>query len=242
MLAFYTKFALVGMTLIGGGVVYQESQDVPQDKVGGFTLEAGDHSLESLVDRSAVFLQRNYLYSQEELAAHPSGSIHLQNKLELDRKGCEEVLSQFLYAKGFAIVPLDEKKGIYEVIHMQGPKRTEIAARATWMSPQQVLDKRDLKHVVLCSVRLHSINAQTATTALRPFFSQGGAGPGALMPGNVGTDHTILLQGFAGQVAAAIELLQRVDEPNEHALKDSKAFESRFSKLEKRVDALEKAR
>ena len=211
----------------------------PQRVSTGFVLEAGDHDLVDLIERAAEYLGRNIFMDLNSMrAATPAGgaTIAIQKRLEVDALGCEELLSQLLYSKGFALVPRDPSKGLYEVIAMQGPKRGEIQSGAMFMTPEEVLRRPNLKMVVLTAVPLEHIQVQVATNSLRPFFASSGQLGATLTLGNVGNNRAMLLQGFADQVAAAIRLLRLLDVP-------PGVFEptlaSRIQALEKRVSELE---
>jgi type II secretory pathway component GspD/PulD (secretin) len=211
----------------------------PQQTSTGFVLEAGDHELLDLIDRVAEYLGRNFLMDPASIrAATPSGTarISLQKRLEVDALGCEELLSQLLYSKGFAIVPRDPGKGLYEVIAMQGPKRGEIQSGAVFMTPEEVLRRPNLKMTVLTAVPLEHIQVQVATNSLRPFFAQSSQVGAGLTLGNVGNNAAMLLQGFRHQVAAAIRVLRLVDVPQQ---KSEPTLADRIQALEKRVRELE---
>ena len=66
--------------------------------------------------------------------------------------------------------------------------------------------------MVLTSVPLKHIDAAKASQQLRPFFTSGG-GRNGLSFGNAGNQRSLLLQGYANQVATAIRLLRDVDQP-----------------------------
>jgi hypothetical protein len=182
----------------------------------GFVLEAGDLSIDELIDSAAQFLNRNILYLPAEVQSGPKGaavSVHLQNRLELDANGCEEMLCTLLYSRGFALTLLDPGRNLYEVIHMAGPRAKEISARAVYMTPDEILRRPQLRMAVLTTVELQNINTPVAVNALRPFFGQSGPQGGALQLGNVGNSGGLILQGFADQVAAAIRLVRECDKP-----------------------------
>jgi hypothetical protein len=181
----------------------------------GFVLEAGDVPIEELIDSAAQFLNRNILYLPAEVQSGPKGaavSVHLQNRLELDANGCEEMLCTLLYSRGFALTVLDPSRNLYEVILMTGARAKELGTRAVYMSPDEVLRRPQLRMTVLTTVELQHINAPVAVNALRPFFAQGGNGP-TLQLGNAGNNASLLLQGFADQVTVAIRLLRECDKP-----------------------------
>jgi hypothetical protein len=182
----------------------------------GFVLEAGDLGLEDLIDAAAQVLGRNILYTPAEFQGGGKASaptVHLQNRLELDANGCEEMLSSLLYARGYAVTPLDPGRNVYEVIAMFGPRGKEISTRAVSMTPDEVLRRPMLRVVVLTTLDLQHINAPVAVNALRPFYGQAGNQASTLQFGNVGNNRSLLLEGFADQVAAAIRIIRECDKP-----------------------------
>lgn len=195
--------------LIGASSLPDNAEPVQQpDK---FVIEAGQHDIKDLVDRSAAFLGRNYLYSEADFLNAPESTVRLQHRLELDAQGCEEVVGQLAYTVGYAMLPVDAERGIYQWIFRQGPKRSEIPTSSTPMEPEEVMARRNSKMPVLTTIPLQHINATAAQNQLRPFFLAGGGGAAQIQFGVAG--QALLVQGFADQVAAAIELLRKVDVP-----------------------------
>ena len=180
----------------------------------GMTLPAGEITANDLIDAAAKFLGRNILWSPQELGN--AQTFALQRPLAVDARGCEEVLCQLLATRNLIVLPIDESKNLFEVVSLQGARQRDVAAAAVWRTPDELLQREQLKQLVICLVPLKHINAQVATNALRPFFGMFGGGnnsPAALVIGNIGTNEAILLQGFADQVADAIRLLRESDKP-----------------------------
>lgn len=178
----------------------------------GMTLPAGEITANDLIDAAAKFLGRNILWSPQELGNTPT--FGLQRPLAVDARGCEEVLCQLLATRNLIVLPIDEQKNLYEVVSLQGPRQRDIPAAAVWRTPDELLQREQLKQLVISIVPLKHINAQIATNALRPFFGMSGQNSAAsLIIGNVGTNEAVLLQGFADQVADAIRLLRESDKP-----------------------------
>jgi len=190
------------------------AQDRPKTSQG-FVLEAGEHRLQDILNSAAEFLNRNYIMPTAELA-NAANTIEIQRKLNLDAIGCEEVVSQLAYVKGFTIVPLDPLRGLYEVVSQRGQRVAEIGINPLHLSPDEVLRKSRMKVQVLTSVPLKHLDAAKASQQLRPFFTSGG-GRNGLQFGNAGNQRSLLLQGYASQVAGAIRLLREVDKPEREA-------------------------
>lgn len=205
-----------------------------------FVVEAGELKMGDLIDRAAAYLKRNILSNEQEMANASQGTpvFKLQQPITTDRDGCEDLLTSLLYTRGFAIVPLDESKGVYEVIAMNGPRQREVFSRAAQRTPEQILARPNLKMSVSVVVPLKHVNATIATNALRPFFASTG-GPqagGSLTIGNVGNNSAMLVSGLQDQVANAIRLLQVADIPG---APDAPGTAERLEALSQRVRALE---
>ena len=205
-----------------------------------FVIEAGEHDLRDLLNRSAVFLGRNYLYSEGDLANTPDTKVRLQQKLVLDAKSCEEVVSQLAYQLGFAMIPINPEQGIYEWIFRAGPKRPELAMRPIQLEPEQVLAQRKLLQQVLTAVPMRHVNATRACNELRPFILGGTQGFGVTL-GVAG--ESLLIQGFTDQVASVIELVREIDtvpgaeearEPGEQGWRQQ--IEARIKALESKLE------
>ncbi|MCK5940333.1 MAG: hypothetical protein KAI24_00075 [Planctomycetes bacterium] len=214
-----------------------------------FVLPAGEMTITGLVDACASHLDWNILYNEQEIAsAAPGGNkSKLQRQVVTDSDGCEELLYSLLYRHGFAVVPLDPARDVYEVILMAGPRGREVANRATHKPVEQILARPNLKVPVITVVRLEHINAQLANNALRPFFASnsGGYGANSLSIGNVGNAQSLLLQGFQDQVAQAIRMIglcdieQPAQDYHGQPLPDYIArLEQRIKKLENRLEKL----
>ena len=203
-----------------------------------FVAPAGEEELTKLIDRCAAYLQRNILYSHEELTTPKAGPvlIKLQQPVTTDRDGCEVFLSQMLYRAGFALTQMDEKGTMLEVISLQGPRAREISQRAVMRAAEDVLARPDLRVPVTVVLKLENTNATIATNALRPFFASAGASSSPLLIGNVGNNTAMLLSGMQDQVAQAIRIVRASDVPGGKEWID---IEQRLAVIAARLDALE---
>ena len=215
-------------------VAQQGQKEAPKPP---FVLEAGEVQLPTLVDRCASYLGRNILMNAAEMQGGGPGPlvVRLQQKVETDQAGCEEVMTSLLYRSGFAVIQLDDG-GMFEVVSMHGPRGREVTTRTQHRSVEQVLARPNLKVPVTVTVALKHINATIATNALRPFFAST-AGPGpSLTIGNVGNNSAMLISGFQDQVAQAIRLVRECDTP---PTKQAPGVEELLNDLLARVKALE---
>lgn len=186
-----------------------------QKRAPPFVLEAGEHDIRDVVDRAAAYLRRNILMvdNLDVPQLKGLGPTVLQQPMTLDAQGCEEVLASMLHVRGLALIPLDESKGLYEVVSMHGARRGDIMARALARTAEEVLERPGLRMVVTVALPLQHVNATIANNALRPFFASGGNAALPLLLGTAGSNSVLLLCGFQDQVASAIRLLQVVDRP-----------------------------
>jgi hypothetical protein len=200
-----------------------------------FVLEAGEHDVVDLIDQSALFLGRNYVYAENEVAQAASRKVRLQHRLELDAAGCEEVVSSLAFSVGLAMLPLNPQRGIYEWVLLAGPKRGLVSTAALAMTPQKVQANRNLRIPVTVTYPLQHINAGAATNQLRPFFAAGSVA--AITLASAGD--SVVIGGFAPEVANAIDLLERIDAaPAEQPAAVPAAWQAQ---VEQRLRALEKA-
>lgn len=210
------------------GILYVQ----PSLRRTDFVLEAGEHALPELIDRAAVWLGRNYLTSENDFQG-PAMTVRLQTEMHLDEDGLDTALGHLLFARGFAVMTLSEELGLYEVVSLNGPRRGEVMNRAVERSPEEVLERQDRIEMVSTTVVVHHLNAQIAVNSLRPFFAQSSPATG-LTVGSTGDTRTVVLQGFAPQVATAIRMLHRADE----AAADAQQREH-LERIEQRVEQLE---
>jgi hypothetical protein len=189
------------------------AQDKPEIRYDATTmiLPAGAHAIRDVVDATAKFLQRNILTDPQELAAAPA-PVELQNAMQLDRKGCEEAVSELLFSRGFVLVPRDESKGLYEVVFMNGPRGRDLGASAPHRTPEQIRARPGLQQPVTTLVTLQNVNATVAANSLRPFFAGRKGGP-SLTLGSTGDNRSLLLSGIQSEVASALEILRQTDGP-----------------------------
>lgn len=210
---------------------------VPSAAEDRFVIEAGEHDLRDLLNQAAVFLRRNYLWSEADFANNPAQKVRLQQRLELDAKSCDEVVSQLAYQLGFAVIPLDPDRGLYEWIFRAGPKRPELGMRPIRLDPDEVLAQRHLLRQVLTSVPLHHVDASRACNELRPFFLGGNPAFGAVTLGAAG--QSLVIQGFTDQVASVIELLREIDTAPGAEATSGRGEQSWREQIEARIKALE---
>ena len=225
-----------------------------------FVFEPGVVDVRTLIERCGAYLQCNILLDEAELGggrqqrpaakaadAAPEGPfVALQLPVVTDRDGCEELLGSLLWTRGLALVPLDEQKGVYEVLSVHGPRAREIPLRAVLRTPAEVLARPHLRQFVTVVQELEHTNATIATNALRPFFATSGGqqGVASLTLGNVGTATSMVLTGPQDLVASALQMLKAADVPQPPEVRPEltarlDALASQNAQLLQRVAALE---
>lgn len=177
----------------------------------GFVLEPGEYDIANILERASAFLSRNYFWDKAS-TSHPSARITIQKKLNLDYRGCEEVVSQLLFMKGFTVVPIDPKRGLYDVVSNRGQRVGNIGSNPVFMTPEEVLRNANLRVLAMTSLNLKHIDAARASQHLRPFLSASGGRQG-LNFGSPGSQTSLLMQGHPAQLATAIKMLRDVDRP-----------------------------
>lgn len=155
-------------------------------------------------------------YSEQDLQLpNPNTNVTFLGTVELRREQFFAFFQTMLYIRNFAIVLRGEEGSeIVQVVSLGGQNRGDIAASAKYV-PVENLDAYATQTgvQVLTTVPLQYINAATASTATRPFFSQTSSPTGGLLVGNLGDNRAMILQGFGPQVYAAYQLLKLADQP-----------------------------
>jgi hypothetical protein len=202
-----------------------------------FALQAGEHELREMVDRAAAWLGRNYLVQDSDFQQAPPTkiSVRLQTPLELDARGLEIALNQFLYQRGFAVIQLSAEQQLYSVVNLQGPRRGDVPAQARTMDADQVLDHAERIESVVVPIRLEHMNAQIAANAIRPFLAQTSSPYGGVIVGNFGDEKTVVIQGMSPQVAAAVRMIRAAD-----AAAGEAQARQHVEQLEQRIQQLER--
>lgn len=217
------------------GCLFVPPQQSVQDPTR-WEVDAGEHPVQKLIDSAARFLGRNLLYAPDELQKCPP--IELQRKLELDPAAAEDVFSQLLFTRGLALVPRDPLRGVWEIINLNGPRRTEAANHRLVVSADEIETLARRKVHVVTRVRTEHVNAHQAAQMLRPFLA-GMSQTGLSMSIGSVADSSLLLSGFADDVAAAVRLVRMSDLP---PAQPDKTVADRLAAVEARLAALETSR
>jgi general secretion pathway protein D len=187
--------------------------------------------LKQFIKIAEQITERTFIFSDQELAQVPDPKVTFLGVKKIKKANFFGFFQTILYIKGFACVPRgEEDTEIWEIIFMNGPKRSELTASVRYVTPDELVNYRNQTGVtVLTSIPVEHIQAVAAVNSLRPFFiGAGAASPtGQLTFGNVGNAKAVLISGFAPQVYAAYQILKLVDLPVDPVL-----LETRVQRLE----------
>ena len=194
----------------------------------GLVLPAREFSVAELIEATATFLCRNYLYDPS-LAAR-TGSFALQKQLALDAFGAEEMLAALLAARGLTALPLDEPRGVWQVLPLEDPR---VLTLLPWRAPDAILRRPRLRELAVTAIDLQHTDARAMAQLLRQHGQHGTATPPPFFA--FATDaRVLLLRGYRDQIAAVLHLV--------HELEQAAAPPPRVAEdeLQQRVEDLER--
>ncbi len=202
----------------------------------GLTLPTGEFTVAELIEAVAVYLCRNYLYDQDVVAG--ARGFALQRPIALDALGSEEMLFALLAARSLAAVPLDELRGVWQIVALGGnPQRPGPIVVTPWRSPEEILRRPRLRELVMTAVDLRHADAQQLANALRAHFAMQGNWQPGVMTACAAERHTLLLHGYRDQIAQMIPLVQQIDKlSSDQPVPD--AMQQRLDALERELAAL----
>ncbi|HEX5051196.1 MAG TPA: hypothetical protein VFZ65_05455 [Planctomycetota bacterium] len=179
----------------------------------GLTLPAGDLTVAELIDSVAGYLCRNYLFDPE--VVEKARGFTLQRPISLDAVGSEEMLYALLAARSLAAIPIDELRGVYQIVALGDDARSNrpslpIAA-IPWRTPEEILRRPRLRELVMTAVDVRHADAQQLAQALRAHFSMHGAWQPGMPTACASEQHTLLLHGYRDQIAQTIVMVQQID-------------------------------
>ncbi|HZN39885.1 MAG TPA: hypothetical protein VFD82_13830 [Planctomycetota bacterium] len=203
----------------------------------GLTLPAGEFTVAELIEAVAVYLCRNYLYDQAVVDG--ARGFTLQRSVALDALGSEEMLYALLSARNLAAVPLDELRGVFQIIALgTNPPQPGPIAAIPWRSPEEILQRPRLRELVMTAVDLKQVDAQQIAQALRNHFSMLGQWQPGVMTACASGRHTLLLHGYRDQLAQTILLMRQLDKLQADEPPVSAEVRQRLDALEREVAAL----
>lgn len=204
----------------------------------GLTLPAGAFSIVDLVDAVSGYLCRNYLFDYGALDKLPG--FTLQRSIALDAIGSEEIPHALLAARGLAALPVDELRGVWQIVPLAPDQRTLPVTNVPWRTPEDILRRPRLHELVMTVITLQRADAQQLAGALRMQFSlQGTWQPGVPIACASGP-RTLLLHGYRDQIAPLLVILQQIDRMQEAPPPppSNETLLARLDALEREVAAL----
>lgn len=168
----------------------------------GLLLPAGELAVTELIDATARFLCRNYLFDFAVVDQAPN--FTLQRPLALDAIGSEEILAALLASRGLAALPIDELRGVYEVVALTGNPRHPPIATVPWRDAEDILRRPRLRELVMTAVELQHADAGQLAQALRSQYSLLGTWQPGMPTASAAGRRVLLLHGYRDQVAATI--------------------------------------
>lgn len=233
-LCLVATFAGAQQVLIAGN----ERRAAVAADAAGLTLPAGQMTLVEVLDAVAGFLCRSYLYDFEALSH--AGDVHLSRALALDATGAEEVLLAALAARGFLALPIDEPRGIFQVVDLGTPQRSVPVPPLPWRTVEEIERRPRLRDLVLTALPISNVDAAVLANALRDFYSlQGAWHPGVPTATAVGP-RLLLLYGFRDQLAPAIAAVRQLDRLAAPSAATPTPAAAEHAALLRRLDALER--
>lgn len=206
----------------------------------GLTLPAGEFTIGEMIDAVAGYLCRNYLY--DPTVVNQQRPMKLHRALSLDALGSEEVLYALLASRNLVALPLDEQRGVFQIVPLAANHESHPMASIPWRRPQDLLLRPHFRELVMTSVTLQNLNAQQVANGLRSHFSMLRTWqPGAPSVSFLGT-HTLVLHGYGDQLAELVQALAQLDRlaaPAPPPL-DTAALLQRLEALERQVSELKK--
>lgn len=202
----------------------------------GLVLPAGEFTVSELIDATATYLCRNFLYDPN--AVLRAKGFTLQRPIALDALGAEEMLYALLASRDFAVLPLDEVRGVFQIVLLEQNQPGVTALASTpWRTAEEILRRPQLREIVFTAVELQNADAQQFVSLVRNAFTYGGWRPGCLVA-SASERRTVMLHGYRDQVANAITLATRFDQWSRPALPVSDEVQTRLRQLEQEVAAL----
>ncbi|HEX6812206.1 MAG TPA: hypothetical protein VF384_11325 [Planctomycetota bacterium] len=203
----------------------------------GLTLPAGEFTVTELIEGVAAYLCRNYLY--DEATVGGAKGFTLQRSLALDALGSEEMLYALLAARNLAAVPIDELRGVYQIITLSNePRHQGPVAPTPWRTPEEVLQRPRLRELVMTAVELRHVDAEQIAQALRNHFAMQGTWQPGVLTASASGRHTLLLHGYRDQLAQTILLARHLDRLRADEPPASAAMQKRLDALEREIAAL----
>ncbi|MFO1076196.1 MAG: hypothetical protein U1E73_00555 [Planctomycetota bacterium] len=199
----------------------------------GLVLPAGEFTVVELVEATAAYLCRNYLYDLPVLER--AGGFTLQRQLAVDAPGSEELLYALLSTRDLAVFPVDEVRGLFAVVPLNGQAQQNqgspmLLGITPWRSREDILRRPNLREIVYTGITV----ANTDARSLAGMFAM--ALPTGWQPGRLYAcareERFLVLYGYRDQVAQAIRTAEALDRPTGRTTED---LRQRLERLEREL-------
>lgn len=175
----------------------------------GLVLPAGEFSVPQLVEATARYLCRNYLYDEASLA-----DLHgfvLQRAVALDACGAEEILYSLLATRAHVVLPVDEHRGLFAIVPIGANAPPLPITSIPMRSRAEILQRPQLHELVTTTLELPLGDAPRLAAALEAFFALADGG-GPIRPRAAAAGpHTLFLFGFRDQLADVVQLVRQLE-------------------------------
>lgn len=202
----------------------------------GLVLPAGEFTVVELIEATAAFLCRNYLYDQGDVSRR--GGFALQRAIALDAPGSEELLCALLATRNLAALPLDELRGVYQVVALDADPR--LLAVLPWRTPEEILRRPRLRDPVVTAFEVRHVDARQLAQAFRQHALQQPGSPPPLFTAFAADEHLLLLRGYRDQLAQAIQLVQQLEHAHVPTVGAHSPLQRRVEELEREVAELKR--
>lgn len=196
----------------------------------GLVLPAGEFTVVEMVEATAAFLCRNYLYDVDVVTRR--GTFVLQRSLALDAPGSEELLAALLASRDLAAVPIDEFRGVYQVLALDSDPW--LLATLPWRTPTEILRRPRLRELIVTAIDVHDVDARQLAATFRQHAWQPQASHAQTFTAFAGDEH-LLLRGYRDQLAEVVQVVRQLERANAPA-----PAPTADPSLQRRVDALER--
>lgn len=194
----------------------------------GLVLPAGEFAVAELIDAVAAFLCRNYLYDPAVVGRAQGFSLH--KAMALDALGAEELMHALLAARSLAAVPIDELRGVHQVVGLADDRGSLPALALPWRSPNEILRRPRLRELIVTAIELDGVDVEHFAAALRSRSALLGQWrPGILVAWSV-RPRTLVLHGYRDEIAQVIQMARQICGPPT----------TPDDSLRRRIDALER--
>lgn len=198
----------------------------------GLVLPAGEFSVVELVEATAAFLCRNYLYDPETLVRR--GTFVLQRPLALDAPGSEELLAALLASRDLAAVPIDELRGVYQVLSLDSDPW--LLATLPWRTPAEIVQRPRLRELIVTAIEVQNVDARALATAFRQHAWQPQAAHAQTFMAFASDEHLLLLRGYRDQLAEVVQVVRQLERANAPApVAADTALRQRIDRLEREL-------